>query len=343
MKRFIQFYPMQWNRLTYRSKEVLRKCLFIFLFLSICSTTFGQDRFETIENKLNELSTSTSLGLNEPVKASVSGASIQEFVRGMAMAHGVNLNVDPSLQIQLTLNFTEEPVKNVLLFLCKEYDLEIDFIGSILSIQKYEAPTVEPEKAEPKELEIAYNSTKDQLSFDLRNDTLKNVLKAVTQKSGKNVVMSPGTGNKLVTGFLQNASFESAIDKLAFANGLKSSKTADGFWLIEEVAVESKSNTRNKNQNRNQQGSVSTTPENLEIAIGTDFNNNPLISVNAVNAPIAELIKQTAAKLDIGYFLFSEPEGNTTAKITGLTFDGSPAKPIVLMTQVVNFLLPAPR
>ena len=306
---------------TYRSKTLFRILLIFMMMMSTASLCQAQDRFDDLGKQLEELSASTAPGLNQPVTASVSRVSIQEFVRGMAIANNLNINVDPTLDISIIVNFADEPVRNILLFLCKEHDLNIEFIGSILSVNKYNAPPTPVEKPAPKEPSIVYDAQNALLTFDLKNDTLNSVVKSIIQKTGKNVVLSPGTGDRLVNGFLQNAPVEKALEKLAFANGLKATKTEDDFFMIEEVVAETKQTSRNRNQGKGGQQGVTAMPENLEIAIGTDFNDQPLISINAVNVPIAELVKQTAKELEINYFLFSEPQGSTTAQITGLTFD----------------------
>ncbi|MHC5954149.1 hypothetical protein ACYTX9_09555, partial [Streptococcus pyogenes] len=79
-------------------------------------------------------------GLNEKVDISVSGVSVQEFLRGLAESNNLNISVDPTLSFRVYNNFTNEKVYNILLFLAKEYDLEIRFVGTIISFYKYSAP-----------------------------------------------------------------------------------------------------------------------------------------------------------------------------------------------------------
>ncbi len=117
--------------------------VFISLFYSV--NTMGQNRMHKIEDQL-ELRMVDMPGLSENVMMSVSGVSIQEFMRGIAEAHKLNISVDPSIEQSIVNNFNNATVRDVLIFVCEEYDLQINFIGSIVSLVKYEVP--EPEKVE---------------------------------------------------------------------------------------------------------------------------------------------------------------------------------------------------
>ena len=62
----------------------------ICLFLSLNS--IAQDRIKKIETQLKSMTTDVP-GLEENVEMSVSGVSIQEFMRGIADAHKLNIMI----------------------------------------------------------------------------------------------------------------------------------------------------------------------------------------------------------------------------------------------------------
>ncbi len=93
------------------------------------------DRVPLVEQRLRALAI-TVPGLNQPVQLAVSGASAQEFLRALAQANNLNINIDPQLNFKVYNNFTSETALNVLLFLVKEHDLDINLIGSIMSVTK---------------------------------------------------------------------------------------------------------------------------------------------------------------------------------------------------------------
>lgn len=302
-----------------------------------------KDRFVILEKKLRKLSRNQLPGLKEVVDFSVSGVSIQEFLRGLAESNSLNISVDPALNIRVVNNFTNEKVMNILLFLCKEYELDIRFVGSIMSFYKYlpaAAPYVAPP---PKEVNASYNNYTDLLSLDLKNDTLYKVTRKITQVSKKNVVLAPGIDNRIVSVYIENTSFESALDKMAYANKLKVVKTPDNFYLLEPIedngqvaATGPVAKNKKNNSNSNFYSSNPKAPSsgtgtgsgNFEYEVDADSAGGPYVSINALNVPVADIIKTISSESKIDYFMFSEPKGNTTTIIERLPY-----------FEVISFLL----
>ncbi|MCH8331491.1 MAG: hypothetical protein IH946_08960, partial [Bacteroidetes bacterium] len=54
------------------------------------------ERMDLLEKKLTELGATSVPGLNETVDISVSGVSIQEFLRGIAETNNLNISIDPA-------------------------------------------------------------------------------------------------------------------------------------------------------------------------------------------------------------------------------------------------------
>ena len=162
----------------------LKKLLFVILILITTLANAQQDRFTVIEDKLTELSKETP-GLNEKVELSVNGVAIQEFIRGLATSNNLNVSIDPNLTVKVVNNFSNVTVADVLLFLCKKYDLDLTFIGNIMSFTQYAAPPPAAMKYSPKQLSISYDKTTDYLSLDLANDSLAMVVKELTKLSKK--------------------------------------------------------------------------------------------------------------------------------------------------------------
>src|SRR6185503_14289284 len=143
------------------------KHLILSAFLSLSVTLMSaQDRFEALSAKLQELSKTTP-GLNEKVQLSVNGISIQDFLRGVAASANLNVSVDPAVTDKIYNNFTDATVSDVFIFLCKKYELDIAFIGNIMSISKYVVPAVAPPKYTSKQIKITYDKNTNVVSFDL--------------------------------------------------------------------------------------------------------------------------------------------------------------------------------
>ncbi len=302
-----------------------------------------EGRWRMIEDRLLELSKKEALGLKEKIDFSISGASIHEFLRAIAETHNLNVSIDPNLNFKVIYNFNNEKVMNVILFLCREYNLDIRFTGSIMSFYKFEEAKPEPEKVKPKAFNVEYNSYNDKLSADLRKDTLTEVIKKIIKLSKKNVTLAPGLENKLVSGYIEAMPFEQAVERLAYANNMLLEKSKEGNLTLEPNEVEYEQTTSTKagdvnfsgvsNDSRNARGSKSNTTsksktrpkkgqETEEKAITiTDSLGKKWVSIDADNLPVAELVKSMSEDVGKNFYLFSDPKGNITTKINKAPFD----------------------
>lgn len=287
------------------------KTKLIILFAMILSLSNAQDRFDLLEEKLNQLAKSYP-GLNEKIELSVNSVSIQDFVRAIGTNNNLNVTVDPGLDIKIINNFKSVSAKEVFIFLCKKNDLDITFIGPIMSFVKY----LPNRPYARKKVDIQYESNADLLSYDLINDTLSLVAKEITKLSGKNIVYSPDLSGKVISGFMQKAPFNNAIEKLAFANDLKIILSPDNFYILEKKnqTPETKPLTSITSNFGSLGKSNKSTLPNLEIIDG-------LINADVQNVPILEIVNAVSKDLGKNYFLFSDLKGNATVKIKDATFD----------------------
>jgi type IV pilus assembly protein PilQ len=287
------------------------KHIFFLVFFTAVFTAPAQDRFAVIEARLSELSKITP-GLNDKVELSVNGVTIQDFIRGIATTSNLNVSVDQNLNTKIYNNFSNAPVTDVLMFLCRKYDLDITFIGNIMSVSQYVQPL--NNTYTPKTLKIAYDKANDALSLDLSNDSLALVAKAITKISQKNVVFSPELQGKMVSGFIQSMPFNAALDKLAFSNDLKVTPTNDNFFLIEKLQV-----AGGPNPNNSRGGNSGSYSSSQGLNIKSDGNKK--LSIDAMNVPIADVLKAVTSELKINFFLLDEPKGNTSLNIKNASYD----------------------
>jgi len=293
------------------------RCLILVLFV-FCLAGRAQDRFAILEQKLIELAKTSAPGLNEKVDLSINGASIQEFIRAVGVSNNLNVNVDPTIDAKIVNNFSKVSAQEIFLFLCKNYNLDITFVGPIMSFVKYTAPVAPPKTVVAKKLNVAYETTAGLISFDFQNDTLAAAAKEITRQSGKNIIFAPELLGKVVSGFVQNSPLNSALEKLAFANDMKVSVTPDNFYIFEKkMPVADASGTKGTGTTANS-GFNLTTPaaKNASVTV-----NNGLIAVDAQNIAIIDLVNAVSKELNKEFFLFNELKGNTTLKINEATYD----------------------
>jgi len=308
--------------------HLMVSCVVFTLFLWVgdvqAQDQVNNERLQQIENRLKVLSVSVP-GLNQKVQFSMSGANASEFLKALAQTNNLNINIDPQLNFKVYNNFTNETALNILLFLAKEYDLDINIIGSIMSITKVAAPR---QVVAPRNIRVNYNATTDQLGFELSNDTLAAVAKKISQVSQKNVVVPTTLLNKTVSAFIAAAPFETALDKMAYANGLKMNKTSDNVYIFqalgegEELYITGDNNTAVKRNNRPQASTGGGAQGGgFNLTSRRDSKGDKLLSVDALNTPIIDLIKTASTEAGTNYFIYSEMKGSVTTRLNNITFD----------------------
>lgn len=287
----------------------------VLIIITILSLSFAQaqtdERLNSIENTLDSLSTSNK-GLTEILDANISlnEVTLSNFLLAISNVHEMSINVSPELnQINITNNFADVTVSNVLLFLCKEYNLTIEFTGQILSIKSYRP--IQKDKTYP--IEIDYQPSNETIAIDIKTNNLYEVFKHIMDKSAKNLMYAPGMENLLITSYIKATDFDSAMDKLALANNLTLTKTKDNFYVFDlQTQNTADGNARSLRQRLN---------PNLGFKV-LDLNNQ-LLEINFVNAKISDVVKTVGDSLGINVFLASplEQAGMVSLKTNSISFD----------------------
>ncbi len=292
--------------------------LYLFCFQIVYAQKVDP-RIQKLTISLDSLST-TIEGLTKKVDFSLNDTELPIFIRAIAKQHKINVSIATNLnQIKVSQNFSNATVKNVFLYLCKEYDLTIDILGSIISIKRYAKPFI------PRDIGANYDKEKDLFSVDLQNDTLFVAFKKITNVTGKNLVFAPGIGNQKLSSYIKGKPFESAIDKIAFANNLSVTKTKDNYYLFESASAP------------NQKGITDTRRQkparyrNSNFYFKVQDTIKQIVDVDFENVQIASIIKDIAYDLSINMFTSSPltGAGNATVKATNITYD-------VLLTKILE-------
>ncbi len=279
-------------------------------------------RIAQIQDHIVKLSSATP-GINEKVQLSVTGVSIQEFLRALAQSNKLNINIDPKLNFKVYNNFTNETAGNILLFLVKEYNLDISFIGSIMTISAMQEAKAGP--APVKEINAKYNEANGSLSMELNNDSLAAVARKITQISRKNIVVPSALLGKKVTIFFVDIPFQTALEKLAFANGIKVAKTSDNVYVFEpledgeEVYLNGDKNTDIRRTFK--PAAAGAAGGSAALSVRTVAGGGKLISSDASNASILDLVRSASRETNKNYFLYSDIKGTITSHVTDISYD----------------------
>ena len=300
-------------------RRKVKYCLSILLF--ICFFAHGQSRFEIIKSKLDQASVSQK-GLNNTVDISVNNYTIQEIIRAIAQENNLNVSIEAKLNVRPSYNFAGARIKEVFLLLCKEHNLTLEWTGQIISFKTFVPKEEKTATVPPKTVNIVYNSVDSTFSGNLYDDTLYNVVAKLSELSKINIDVIPGLKNEKVSMVIVNQSLLDLLRRLAGENELL--KKQDNFYQIKKkekkvdlskVKLSSNGGRNSRNRNTNYKRQQSDGDFIVELY------QDSLISVDATESNLKELILAVCSESGKNFFLFDEPKGYISLKTQKLGFE----------------------
>lgn len=295
----------------------------IYLLFFICFVTLGtiaqeynEQRIQDIESKLDELSIDVG-GLDEKLDITMQQASLSGFLLAIAEVHSINIDVDAQLQgVQVVNNFKDVLVSDVLVYLCKTYNLQIDFTGSILYIAPHQE---EEEMPEERELTVAYNPDTDLLTVDLQNDNIAEVFRLLSDRTGKGLFFTPDLATKNISAFIKELPIAIAMEKIAYSNDLLVAQTKDGTFEFEAARVA---------QNSGNGASSNTTsrparPRRANFFFKVLDKEAKTLDVDIQNVSISDIIYDIGNELELDIFTATplNNAGVASVKASNIGFD----------------------
>lgn len=249
----------------------MKKIIVIFLLvhLGVCAQNTNT-RINEIKKQLNEVELAIP-NIEKKVNLTLNNTTLPSLLNAIAKVHTLNFSVDSSLNsISISETFSDTSVKNVLLYLCKRYELSIDVLGNILYLKKYIKPVI------PREIPISFSKDEKLLTADLKNDDLSAVLKKITDATQKNIVYQMGLGDRKLTGYVKKMPLQIALNNIALMNDLELSTTKEGVYIFQENKLRRRQRTiANANQTGFYFKVLDTTNQKLEV----DFFNASIKSI----------------------------------------------------------------
>ncbi len=309
------------------NKAAYALLVFFVLLCPIKTMAQRQDRLQVIQERLEDITVSVP-GLAQPVQLQLTNVPIREYLNALSKANKLSVSIDPQLNITVSETLNNVSAINVLVFLAKKYSLDINTVGSIIYVTPFAAP-VQLTPTTAKNINVKYSQLENTLSLDLNNDSLEAVARKISVVSGKNVQVPASMYAKKVSGFFAPAPFDAALEKLAFINEIKLVKTSDNFYLFqpldadEQVYINGDKNTATKRSFRpplNQPGMPGGPGGGAALFVKT-VGGQKLISADAVNTPIADLIKQAINETGKQTISYTDIKGAVTLRVSDVTFD----------------------
>ncbi|MBZ9731349.1 general secretion pathway protein GspD [Salegentibacter sp. JZCK2] len=287
-----------------------KKYIFILLFiLGVKAFAQAESRLYSIENHI-ELLKVEHPEFEETVNVNISHTTLSNLLLAISKVHGINLNVSPQLEeIEIINNFSNVSIADLLIFLVKEYNLDIQFTGSIISISKFEPPAKAPIE---KEIAATYDPSLNLISLDLQNDPLNKVFRKITDVSGKNMVFAPGMEKHSLSVYLSRVPFDIAMEKLAISNNLEVIQSRDGFFIFNSSETENNKSGVNR--------AISKADNFYYSILDPD---RKLLEVDFKNVPASDIIYTLGEDLNLDTFTASSLAGigNVTVKAEEIFYD----------------------
>lgn len=275
----------------------------LLLLLPACCIGQSQDRLYALATDLEQLSQSIPQ-LNEEVQLSLEDVSLSDYIRALGQAHKLNFYIEDTPSLRLSSNFQGESVRNVLLFLCKQFDYQFEITGSILSFSPFQAPI--PQISPKPAPDIAF--TAGMLSVDLQNDSLRAVIKMLSQLTGRQILTQADTYG-LLTIYLPPTPLDTAIEAIFTANNLTIHKKPKGYYLVSPPDLVPTA-TQTSLQGR--------TDFSLEVLTDAE---DILLTISAERADLGSLLQAVFQATGVNYLQYAQLEGVVSLETELLPLD----------------------
>jgi type IV pilus assembly protein PilQ len=300
--------------------NIFKQIVFCIIGLLFVGAIYAQERTLTpqeMDAKLDSIS-NVQFNLDNKVQLNVSNIQMVDLLSSIGLENNLNLSVDPNLIQPVTYNFYDAKVKDVFSFLYRNYDITINFVGSILIFKKIPEPKEIKAKYSPEQPIVEFKSDNRFLSLDLSDDTLKYVVHEIMKLSNENIVLASDIKDKKVSGYFLNRPFEQVLEMLSSANDLEISKDESGIYFLKPLVAETNSNTI-KRGTRNRGVTSNQPPQNNGLEV--ESSGNGLISIKAKDVAIRDVIEMAAQVLNEHYFMYAYPEEKITLSVRNISFE----------------------
>jgi len=277
---------------------------------------YDPNRIRAIETNLTALEIDIP-GLTEKIDVSLQQSTLSTFLLAISEVHRINIDVHPELAAtEIVNNFKDVAVGDVLSYLCKNQNLQIDITGTILSISRFDP---EPEEEAKRIIPIKYNPVTKTLFADLQQDSLSTVFKEISEKSGKGIFFAQGMGGTTISAYINDIPFETAMEKIAFSNNLLVTKTKDGLYEFEKM--ETQNTTAGANTTIAAQRPRRSRKSNFYFKILDTINKR--LDISFENVPVSDIIYDIGDALNIDIFTASplDDAGIATVSAKNVSFD----------------------
>lgn len=265
--------------------------VFVFLFavISVQPLSGQQENRSLVDIKSTLAKLSDQESLDAKVTISFNG-NISEMVTFLAESTTLNLSVAKSIKREeISVAFTDAAARDIIIYLCDAYQLDLKLTGSIIQFIPYQPPAPE---VIPKPVDITYDTSNQLLSLNLSADTLAKVVQRIANLTGNNIAVEPSIANTLIQGFIKAANIENVLAQIADNNNLIIENREDYFYF-------------KSNQNDNTTGNSNFQP-NTVSNLTVRPTGNGKVNITGSNVAALDIIEQAAFRLEETFILLPD-------------------------------------
>jgi type IV pilus assembly protein PilQ len=295
----------------------------LFLLAAVGSAQNPDDRFVRLAALLEEYAAEYPK-IDKEIDIAMNG-TLQEFAMAFSKETKVNLTVDPSVNQRVVVNFAETKPRDILLYLCRFYNLDLSFSGTILSLVPYRIAA--PPRG-PKPVDAKFNTYSEKLELNLNRDTLDYVLKKISELTQRNIIATKEVSFEVVSGYIGPTALTEALDQMAERNNLTVTLTDQNYFLVSRRAGDAPATAAKTKTGRPAAGQPGAAPvsswasgANPGVAFSRDSLGDVLFNVHVQNAPIIDVLRQAAQATGRNLVLYNEPTNPVTVQVDSISFD----------------------
>lgn len=215
--------------------RIERLALIMVLSLSAFVAQAEDRRISEIRTRMDSLVVQCP-AFKESVDISVGRMRLSELLRMVAEMKKVNLSVRDDFDCVVSCSFSKSRVDDLIVFLCREYSLDIEIFGNIVSIFKYES------QPEPYIYPVIGYTTDSLISFNFKDKRLEDVTRGITEKTGENIIIPKHLKGLITSGYASRVPVSDALAIIAGENDLELFfvNGENRLWCLGDPVIEKK-------------------------------------------------------------------------------------------------------
>ena len=289
-----------------------RFLLYGFLVLSVLS--YGQTKDNTIA-VIDSLSR-VYPNLNNTVVLSIEGMSIGDVVSGINRSQNLNIGISKGVEGFLDQSFNNVKVRDILYFICQEYDLEILTYGDIIFLEKSVKPI--PKERDPYDF-YTVNQLTGRVTVNVNQVPLEEILKATGTKAGVNLSVSPKINNEKLNLFLKDVKVITLLEQVAsLSENVVTYDSIQQVYSINPILKTQEKNQDNSRTNRRSRDLESLSKDQLNFKLLE----NDRFELLAQEVSLDQVIKLVSNEIGQDYFLLDDCSSvKVTCLLKSITFE----------------------